>query len=152
MTYVWRGVVIFLLLFLAGCTTSSEETPSAELQATIYKSPTCGCCVSYTAYLENEGWNIETITTNNMASIKQQYSIPRNMESCHTMMVEGYFVEGHVPMEAIDKLLTERPDIDGIALPAMPAGSPGMPGVQTDPWVIYALKDGQVSEFMIMEG
>ncbi len=86
-----------------------------------------------------------------MSSIKRKYQIPQNMESCHTAVIAGYFVEGHMPIEAIEKLLEEKPDIDGIALPGMPTGSPGMPGQQTEAFKIYALSAGTASEFMTME-
>ena len=79
-----------------------------------------------------------------------KHNIPSELESCHTTEVAGYFVEGHVPVEAIDKLLEEKPDIDGIALPGMPAGSPGMGGLKTEDFVIYALKDGEASVFMTL--
>ncbi len=72
------------------------------------------------------------------------------MKSCHTTVIEGYFVEGHVPVAAIEKLVAEKPDIDGIALPNMPAGSPGMPGRQTEAFKVYALSDGISSEFMLI--
>ena len=70
------------------------------------------------------------------------------MEACHITVLEDYTAEGHIPVEAIEKLLTENPDIDGIVLPGMPDGSPGMPGQQTEDLVIYAIKDGKSSEFM----
>ena len=70
------------------------------------------------------------------------------MESCHTAIFGDYFVEGHVPIEAVNKLLEEKPDIDGIALPEMPSGSPGMPGPKLEPFKIYSIKDGQASEFL----
>jgi hypothetical protein len=82
-----------------------------------------------------------------MYSIKQKYKIPRSMESCHTAVIGGYFIEGHVPIEAVNKLLEENPEIDGIALPRMPAGSPGMPGIKKAPFKVYALSDGEASEF-----
>ena len=86
-----------------------------------------------------------------MGAIKERYGVPRNLESCHTEIIGGYFVEGHMPIEAIEKLLSERPDIRGIALPGMPSGSPGMPGPKTEPWTIYAVnKDGSVGEFMVV--
>ncbi len=85
-----------------------------------------------------------------MSSIKKKYQIPQNMESCHTGVIEGYFVEGHVPVEAIEELLAEKPDISGIALPGMPPGSPGMPDQKTEAFKIYALSDGTASEFMII--
>ncbi len=85
-----------------------------------------------------------------MTSIKQAYQIPQNMISCHTAVIEDYFVEGHVPVEAIKKMLEEKPAIDGIALPGMPPGSPGMPGKKTEALKIYALSDGKKSEFMVI--
>ena len=88
------------------------------------------------------------ITTENMQSIKTKYDIPKNMESCHTSIIDNYFVEGHIPLEAINKLLIEKPLIDGIALPNMPSGSPGMPGIKRETFVIYSITNGQIGEFM----
>ena len=85
-----------------------------------------------------------------MSSIKSKYKIPQDMESCHTAVIADYFVEGHVPMEAVEKLLSEKPDIDGIALPGMPQGSLGMSGAKTAVFKIYALSAGTASEFMII--
>lgn len=70
------------------------------------------------------------------------------MQSCHTTVIGGYYIEGHVPVEAIKRLLEEKPQIDGIALPGMPAGSPGMSGSKEGPFVIYSISGGQTSEFM----
>ena len=84
----------------------------------------------------------------NIETIKQKYSIPLEMQSCHTTIIDKYFIEGHVPLEAINKLLKERPNIDGIALPGMPIGTPGMPGDKEKPYVIYKLVDGNFSVFM----
>lgn len=112
----------------------------------VYKSANCGCCVGWGAEA-SKNYNVD-IEVANMFSIKQQFNIPEGMESCHTSIVEEYFVEGHVPMEAVEKLLNERPDIDGIALPNMPAGSPGMPGIKSGPFIIYGIKDGESFEFM----
>jgi len=85
-----------------------------------------------------------------MANIKEQYHIPYNMQSCHTMVINNYALEGHIPIEAITKLLEEQPAIDGIALPGMPAGSPGMPGVKTEPFAIYTLANDQTNLFMTL--
>lgn len=79
---------------------------------------------------------------------RQQNGIPEEYGSCHTAIIDGYAVEGHVPVEAIIKLLTDKPEIDGIALPEMPDGAPGMEGFQTRPYTIYALSDGKASEFL----
>tara|TARA_Y100000310_G_C20699925_1_gene828783 strand:- start:6720 stop:7148 length:429 start_codon:yes stop_codon:yes gene_type:complete len=136
---------IFLpLIFLVAC----SQAPSNGTTATVFKSPQCGCCVGFIGYLESDGYTVARRDTNAMDEIHRQHNIPSNIESCHTTIIGDYFVEGHVPMEAIDKLLTEKPDIDGIALPRMPSGSPGMPGPKRETWTIYALKDGKTSTFM----
>ncbi len=76
------------------------------------------------------------------------YPVPPGMESCHITVLDGYSAEGHIPVEAIEKLLMENPDIDGLVMPGMPPGSPGMPGPQVEDFVIYAVKDGKTSKFM----
>ncbi len=86
--------------------------------------------------------------TDDTSGIKEQFSVPEEMQSCHTTVMGEYYIEGHVPVEAIRRLLEERPSIDGIALPGMPSGSPGMTGSKEGPFVIYAISGGQVSEFM----
>jgi len=128
--------------------TSNESDINPATKATIYKSPTCGCCVKYISYLKKQDFVVETVTTEDMWSIKNQYQIPSDMESCHTTVIGDYFIEGHVPLEAVEKLLQEQPDIDGIALPDMPAGSPGMPGKKQGEWQIYTLKNGEVNQFV----
>ena len=74
------------------------------------------------------------------------------MQSCHTTVIGKYFVEGHMPFEAINKLLSENPDISGIALPGMPSGSPGMPGPQAEPFMVYSIKDGVSTPYFTMGG
>jgi hypothetical protein len=113
---------------------------------TVFKSSSCGCCVSYIAQLKSRGYDVETINSDNMNSIKSKYGIPGNMESCHTALIGDYFVEGHVPFEAITKLLEERPDIDGIAMPGMPTGSPGMPGYKNELFTIYSVDNGKMQD------
>ncbi len=80
--------------------------------------------------------------------VKDDFDIPEEMRSCHTSVIGEYYVEGHVPVEAIWKLLREQPEIDGIALPGMPDGSPGMPGKKEQPFIIYSIADGKVEEFV----
>ena len=104
--------------------------------------------MGYIAYMKKQGYSVEAVETKDMQGVKSENNIPGEMQSCHTMQIGNYFVEGHVPMAAVDKLLAEQPDIDGIAMPGMPPGSPGMPGLKTGDFVIYAVKDGEYSEFM----
>lgn len=147
------GLLLLLSLVFVGCTSSDTGTDqnSEKIKATVYKSPSCECCEQYGIYLRSKGFDVTVVNLADTNSIKQQYGIPGNMGSCHTTFIDGYFVEGHIPKEAIDKLLTEKPNIDGIALPDMPSGSPGMPGPQIQPFGIYSIKDGQVSEFMVID-
>jgi hypothetical protein len=85
-----------------------------------------------------------------LTSIKDSLNLPLEMQSCHTVLIGDYYVEGHVPVAAIQKLLQERPAIDGIALPGMPPGSPGMSGEKAQPFVIYAVTDGIAEHFMTL--
>ena len=113
-----------------------------------FKTPSCGCCYGYVLFLEEEKFKVKQTDMRSLHTIKQKYNIPVEMQSCHTTIMGKYFIEGHVPFEAVDKLLKEQPDIDGIALPGMPIGTPGMPGDKDEPYVIYQLKDGKSSVFM----
>ncbi|MEX0934339.1 MAG: DUF411 domain-containing protein [Candidatus Saccharimonadales bacterium] len=118
---------------------ATPEVPANGILATVYKSPSCGCCGQYVAYLEKKGYGVDIEDITDMQVIKEQYGVPYELESCHTMEIDGYVVEGHIPEEAVQKLLTERPDIKGIGMAGMPSGSPGMPGPKTSNFVIYEI-------------
>ena len=119
-----------------------------KLSVEVFKTPSCGCCYGYVLFLEKEKFNVKQTDMRSLHSIKQKYNIPLEMQSCHTTIIGKYFIEGHVPLEAVNKLLKEQPDIDGIALPGMPIGTPGMPGKKEEPFVVYQLIDGKSSIFM----
>ena len=147
------GIFIAAVLLVAACspqdnsmTGAAKDRPTNQLA--VFKSPTCGCCGIYTQYAKKEGFDVTVNELPDLSAIKEQYGIPASIQSCHTSVIGGYFVEGHVPTEAIDKLLAEQPDIAGIAMPGMPSGSPGMPGKKTGTWIVYAIgHDGSISEF-----
>jgi hypothetical protein len=101
-------------------------------------------------YLRDNGFEVESIRTDDVDEIKEEFDIPVDMQSCHTSIVGEYYVEGHVPVEAIWKLLEERPSLSGIALPGMPLGSPGMGGEKAHPFVVYAITEGGVEEFVTL--
>lgn len=107
--------------------------------ATVHKTPTCACCDSYVEYLEAGGIDVDVVDHDSMAPLFRDAGIPRTMASCHTAEVGPYTVVGHMPTEAIERLLAERPMIRGITLPGMPAGSPGMPGEQQAPFTVYRI-------------
>jgi hypothetical protein len=113
------------------------------IQATLYKSPQCGCCEGHAAYLRENGFGVDVKESFELSQISAEAGIPAEFEGCHTIFVDGYVVGGHVPANVIKKMLEERPAIAGITLPGMPMGSPGMSGEKTEPFVIYAVtKDG----------
>ena len=144
-------ILIFGIIIVSGCTLS-DNTASAvaeKQEAIIYKSDSCGCCGFYKTYLGKYDFNIKVINSDNMIPIKEKYGIPYDMQSCHTTIIGDYFIEGHMPIEAVEKLLNEKPDIKGIALPGMPSGSPGMTGGKFEKFKIYSIsKDGSKNIFM----
>ena len=112
---------IFLLLTLSG----SPVLATAQT-VTIYKSPTCGCCTGWVDYLRDNDFEVKVMDLQNLDPIKEKYGVDRHLQSCHTATVDGYVVEGHVPVEDIRRMLKDKPDIKGLAAPGMPAMSPGM--------------------------
>jgi hypothetical protein len=126
---------------------TSSAAPQGARVMTVYRSPDCSCCHLWADIARAEGWTIATVDIGDMASFKAERGIPVEAASCHTAVIAGYVVEGHVPLAAVERLLAERPAIDGIALPGMPAGSPGMGGVAVGPFEILALDGGTVSVF-----
>ena len=128
---------------------ATEAAAPARLM-TIYQSPWCGCCGEYARYLEERGFRVEVVLTADPASVKRELGVPERLWSCHTGVIDGYVVEGHVPVEAIEALLEGRPDVDGIAVPGMPAGAPGMGG-PPEPLTVYWFRGGEVGVFMVVE-
>lgn len=130
---------------LFGSPPAQAEGILAGTTMTVHKSPACGCCGAYIGILREHGVEVTVVDTSNPSSIKAARGVPPSASSCHTTEVEGYVVEGHVPSEALERLVSERPEVDGIALPGMPAGSPGMNGVRASPFEVIAF-DGQGTE------
>lgn len=116
-------------------------------KATIYKPLQCGCCDEYAEYLKKHGFAVDVVKMQNPDLVKKMQGVPEGFEGCHTMMIDGYVVEGLVPIKTLNKLLTERPKIKGISLPGMPIGSPGMPGPKRGPLIIYELSGNPPKEF-----
>ena len=155
-----KGIIIGLiaLVVLAGASyflflKSPSDSPTGNVvggvsKFEVYKSEYCGCCDLFVKYAKKFA-NLEIKDVTDVNPKKDELGIPQSMRSCHTTIIGDYFAEGHIPIEAINKLLSEKPDIKGIALPGMPAGSPGMPGGKTGDFVVYAIhNDGSTSEFM----
>lgn len=122
---LWLGgglgaAVLFLVV-------GSLASPAAQSQQIrVYKLATCGCCEKWMAHLQDRGFRVQATDVGNLGAIKAEHGVPSMLGSCHTALVGDYVVEGHVPADAIIRLLDERPPIVGLAVPGMPAGSPGM--------------------------
>lgn len=114
----------------------------------VYKSPTCGCCQKWVDHLRSRGYNVTVSDVSDVSRVKRDLGVPSGASSCHTALVGGYFIEGHVPEEDISRLLAERPNIAGLAVPGMPIGSPGMEGPNPQAYSVFAVhKDGKVTVF-----
>ena len=105
----------------------------------VYKSPTCTCCNRWIDHLTEAGFEVEAHDVENVVPIKAEHGIRPEHQSCHTALVDGYVVEGHVPADVIERLLRERPDINGLTVPGMPMGSPGMEGPYTESYDVLAI-------------
>ncbi len=125
-----------------------KKVSTEKVKVTMYKTPNCGCCTGYADELRRQGFDVTVIKTVDMGAVKQKYGIPLDKQSCHTSIIGNYFVEGHVPIEAVNKLLKEKPAIDGIGLPEMPIGTPGMPGPKREPYRVYQSVKGKFYEYV----
>ncbi|MER8592940.1 CopG family transcriptional regulator [Mesorhizobium sp. M1182] len=117
---------------------------AATIQAVMYKNPSCSCCETYAAYLEQNGFKVELKPTNDLSQISAGLGVPAQLQGCHSVVIGDYVVDGFVPVDLVKKMLTEQPQITGIAMAGMPMGSPGMGGEKTETWKVYAFtKDGK---------
>ncbi|OGS90080.1 MAG: CopG family transcriptional regulator [Gallionellales bacterium GWA2_59_43] len=117
---------------------ASVGVAQAATAMTVYKSPACGCCEKYVDYLRENGFAVKAVNESDMDAIKKRHGVS-HVASCHTALVNGYVVEGHVPVAAIRKLLKEKPSIIGISAPGMPMNSPGMGEMKKGTLTIYAV-------------
>lgn len=135
------AVVVSLAFFFAG-------RPAAGVVATVYKSPTCGCCKGWVAHMKRNGYTVKAYDVKDLTPLKTRHGVPSRLTSCHTALVGGYVIEGHVPARDIQRLLRERPEIKGLAVPGMPMGSPGMEGPRKDRYQVFSFeKDGNTAVY-----
>lgn len=169
-TRMGRAAVLALLAGTAACSRPGGADPApsdnqaaasapqagqagataGQTRMVVYKTPTCGCCRAWVEQAQAAGFALEVHDTASVEPVKHEHGVPGHLASCHTALVDGYVVEGHVPFDVIRRLLKERPQVAGIAVPGMPAGSPGMevPGGRKDPYDIIAFtRDGKVSVY-----
>ena len=128
---------------------AARQKPAGPM-VEVFKTPTCGCCQNWVEHLRKSGFNVRTTDLNDLTEIKKSRGVPEQVQSCHTAVVGGYVVEGHVPASDIQRMLTEKPAIAGIAVGGMPTGSPGMdfPGVKAQPYNVMSFdKNGATRVF-----
>lgn len=140
------GSLAGVLLVIAGFIFTQPPVGAAEV--VVYKSPTCGCCAAWIDHLRENGYSVAVHDRQDMHPIKTEFGVPRRLQSCHTAKVNGYLIEGHVPAEDITRLLREKPQVAGLAVPGMPMGSPGMEGPRKDPYdVLTFQQDGETAVY-----
>jgi len=111
----------------------TESTKNTLTEIVMYKSPKCECCTGWAEHLRKEGFSVAVHKREDMDVIKKRYGVTEKLASCHTAIVDGYVIEGHVPAADVKRLLKERPDIVGLTAPGMPMKSPGMQAVGQEP-------------------
>lgn len=117
-------------------------------EITVYKSPYCGCCGGWVKHMRTNGFAVTVRDVEDVDPIKSRYGVPEKLVSCHTALVDGYVIEGHVPADVVKRFLAARPDALGLAAPGMPGGSPGMEGAPREPFdVVMFDKRGGMSVY-----
>ena len=136
MNLVRRAFAFYCLTLLLVAPVAADSTETV----TVYRSPTCGCCTKWVDHLKEAGFTVEMHEVGDVMAIKRKNGLPPRLASCHTALVGGYLVEGHVPAADVKRLLAEKPKIAGLAVPEMPIGSPGMeiPGVKAEHYDVLA--------------
>lgn len=142
------GITLMPLLLLANHASASsvwdkaQESYRGPLDIKVHRSPTCGCCKDWIAHLKKHGFNVTDIETHDVDAVKTKYKLPSQVASCHTAVINGYLIEGHVPADDIKRLLKQKPRVRGLAVPQMPKGAPGMEmGDQKDPFIVFSFDD-----------
>ncbi len=125
-----KMLLVMSMVVSAPCRIRGQQSPKVD----IYKDPTCGCCALWVAHMKAQGFVTTVTDARDIAAIKTKYHVPNQLRSCHTALVGGYVLEGHVPATDVQRLLKQRPVVVGLAVPGMPVGSPGMEGPNGRPY------------------
>jgi len=141
-------MLLGIALSAGSVSAQTKQAAAAKPHLLVYKSPTCGCCAKWVEHVNAAGFTSETTNLPDVSPIKTKHGVPAQLASCHTSLVGGYVIEGHVPAEDIRRLLRERPAIAGLAAPGMPAGSPGMDVPNSPPYQVLSFdKQGRTKVF-----
>lgn len=131
----------FLQSILAAPLAAAIRLNAAGPQVQVYKTPTCSCCSKWVQHLRGNGFQVSVQDVADTVVYRRKYGVPEALLSCHTAVVEGYSLEGHVPASDIQRLLRERPKAKGLAVPGMPAGSPGMESTRSEAYAVMIFDD-----------
>ena len=167
-TFLTVGVVVVIGALLVFARASNDASDTTTIDAadtasydqakpdvmTVYKTEACGCCLNWVDHLETNGMDVDVVNIASTAPTREHFGVPPQLLSCHTGSINGYWVEGHVPADLVQKLITEKPtDIRGISAPGMPMGSPGMEGPNPVQYDIVAYHDdGSTSVYATRQG
>jgi hypothetical protein len=150
MNLIWKCFALGVAMVVLGLWTVSafSKSPSDVTTMTVYKTPTCGCCTKWVNHLREQGFQVTAYDISDLTPIKKKHGVPDALATCHTAIVDGYVVEGHVPADVIQRLLSERPKVVGITVPGMPMGSPGMEGAYSEPYDVLTFdQDGKTQVY-----
>ncbi len=147
-TFALGVSVVALALTTGAAPASSIDAAAKKPTITVYKDPGCGCCKSWIEHLIKHGYRVDAKDTPQMTEIKRSLGVPNGLSACHTAVVNGYLIEGHVPAADIARLLKEKPKVAGLAVPGMPTGSPGMEGPRKQHYQVLSFdKAGKTKVF-----
>ena len=142
------GAALFALTLTTGAAAPSVNPAPEQTRITVYKDPSCGCCKNWIEHLLKHGYRVDAKDTPAMADVKRALGVPEALTSCHTAVVNGYLIEGHVPAADIARLLKQKPKIAGLAVPGMPMGAPGMEGTTSQHYQVLSFdKSGKTKVF-----
>ncbi len=132
-----RTLALVSLVGVAAAACNQAQASGPEVTA--YVTPTCSCCAGWVEHMQDSGFTVNVVYQDDLTAIKDEHGVPRELRSCHLGVVDGYAIEGHVPADVVTRLLSERPEVVGLAVPGMPMGAPGMemPGGRVDPYEVY---------------
>ena len=143
---------LLALAVLTSATIGALPIRAGEATIEVWKSPSCGCCSGWVEHLRGNGFEVVTNDLQDLLPVKRMAGVPEHLQACHTAKVGDYVIEGHVPASAIQRLLEERPGIKGLAVPGMPAGSPGMPSPTPERYHVLSFGEGEPDVFATFRG
>jgi hypothetical protein len=140
-----------VLALIAGLTVPAPAALAKGAGVLVHRDPNCGCCLGWVDHLKAAGFVVSVEETDDLPGVRRRLGVPPDLAACHTAKVQGYVLEGHVPAAAVQRLLRDRPDAAGLAVPGMPAGSPGMDGTP-EPYAVVLFGKGERTTYMRFVG